>query len=59
MTQNYSDPKRADDPHALPDIEVFYLSVADTICDWRNEDGSTMAAGWYWWSCFPGVPAGR
>lgn len=38
MAQHYSDPTRAEDPHALPDVEVFYLSKADaranasTVC---------------------------
>lgn len=45
MTQVYSDPNRASDPHALPDVEVFYQPM-------DNPDGDT--AGWYWWSCFPG-----
>lgn len=43
--QAYSDPQRADDPHALPDVQVFYLH------DLPNADHSP---GWYWWSCFPG-----
>lgn len=29
MTQAYSDPSRESDPHALPDIEVFYMSAAE------------------------------
>ena len=29
MTQAYSNPKRADDPHALPDIEVFQLTARE------------------------------
>jgi len=27
MTQVYSDPSRASDPHALPDVEVFELTA--------------------------------
>ena len=46
MTQYYFDPKRAADPHALPDCEVFYAED-------DNELGE-MPAGWYWWACFPG-----
>lgn len=47
--QAYSDPSRANDPHALPDIEVFYASQAEI--DLSGLDGSP---GYYWWSCFPG-----
>ena len=50
MAQAYSDPRRVGDPHALPDVEVFYLHNlpnADLI-----REG--YAPGWYWWSCFPG-----
>lgn len=31
MAQHYSDPKRASDPHALPDVEVFQARVG--VCD--------------------------
>lgn len=56
MGQHYSDPKRASDPHALPDIEVFYVN-AGTL---ETEDGEPRDAGWYWWSCFPGcMPDGE
>lgn len=40
--QAYSDPSREEDPHALPDLEVFWSA------------GEDLEAGWYWWSCFPG-----
>jgi len=48
--QAYSNPKRESDPHALPDVEVWF------------EDGKRLsddvpeayARGWYWWPCFPG-----
>lgn len=49
MTQAYSDPKRANDPHALPDIEVFYMTRGEA-----RTNGWTAGAGWYWWACFPG-----
>ena len=29
MTQAYSSPDRENDPHALPDIEVFYAEVGE------------------------------
>ena len=58
----YSDPKRESDPHALPDVEVFYDD--EDRPPWggepRNFDsqGRPVAAGWYWWSCFTGcLPA--
>ena len=54
MTQAYFDPEREDDPHALPDCEVFYAD------DLVSEDGETLAPGWYWWACFPGcLPDGE
>jgi hypothetical protein len=47
--QAYSDPSRENDPHALPDLEVFYRTeIACTIDGW---DGGQ---GWYYWFCFPG-----
>lgn len=49
MAQAYSDPKRASDPQALPDVEVFHQ---DNTC--YTSDGAELGAGWYWWSCFPG-----
>lgn len=49
--QIYSNPKRADDPHALPDVEVFYLEAFSRMTD---QDGATLDPGWYWWACFPG-----
>jgi hypothetical protein len=61
--QAYSDPTRADDPYALPDIEVFRMTASDFINSsedtWMHErmtedkDADSLA-GWYWWSCFPG-----
>jgi hypothetical protein len=29
--QAYSNPKRAKDPHALPDLEIFWLSAAEQV----------------------------
>jgi hypothetical protein len=46
MTQVYSNPSRAADAHALPDVEVFYE-------DWR--DGRLLPKReWFYWFCFPG-----
>jgi hypothetical protein len=28
LSQAYSNPERESDPHALPDIEVFYINAA-------------------------------
>lgn len=56
--QAYSDPSRKADPHALPDVEIFY-DDAD-IPEWggqaRNYDvnGEPVKPGWYYWFCFPG-----
>lgn len=58
MSQHYSDPKRADTPYALPDLEVFYVSpeqAANRVS--RYDDGSSddcTEPGWYYWACFPG-----
>lgn len=48
MTQHYSDPDRETDPHALPDLEVFY---ADDLTD---AEGEALEAGWFYWFCLPG-----
>lgn len=67
MSQHYSQPERENDPHALPDLEVFYVSAGD----FANADADTWhaerlaedeytptscqnLAGWYYWYCFPG-----
>jgi len=58
MPQAYSDPTRADDQHALPDVEVFHMSRAEmepgTIWESEDEPGSFCEPGYYWWTCFPG-----
>ena len=59
MAQHYSNPRRARDPHALPDVETFEVrSVAE--CP-RCQEGTAFEVhadeehnGWYWWACFPG-----
>lgn len=40
----YSNPADANDPHRLPNIEVFHSSDY-----WENEE-----EGFYYWPCFPG-----
>lgn len=59
--QAYSDPRRENDPYALPNIEVFYRTARTIRADdWRDDDGDLMEAGWYWWACFPGcLPDGE
>ncbi len=58
MSQAYSDPKRADDPYALPDVETFYVNEDQARAARREPDhevnGSATEAGWYYWFCFPG-----
>ena len=49
--QAFSNPDRATDRYALPDIEVFHADGTDAFCD---DDGETLPAGYYWWTCFPG-----
>lgn len=57
MGQAYSDPRRASDPHALPDLEVFFCDENDAPVD---DENNGCGAGWYWWSCFPGcLPDGE
>ena len=58
MSQHYSDPRREADPHALPDVETFYVSrkeanlpTNDTPTD---ADGDPLQSGWYYWFCLPG-----
>jgi hypothetical protein len=43
--QFYTDSRREDDPHALPNAEVFYI---------EKNQVNELETGWYWWSCFPG-----
>lgn len=56
MPQAYSNPDREHDPHALPDIEIFYDDADIVNGQARNFDseGNPVEPGWYWWSCFPG-----
>lgn len=64
MAQIYSDPSRESDPHALPDVEVFYYDgkpgtakgtepdeYLTILC---GEEGAEEQPGWYYWFCFPG-----
>ena len=49
--QAYSDTTRENDPHALPDVEVFH--VPDDYNP-ETEDGEPLPSGWYYWACLPG-----
>jgi len=60
--QAYSNPKRASDPHALPDLEIFevgergYVDGVESVGPlaglvWKYEG---KQPGYYWWPCFPG-----
>ena len=48
--QAYSDKTRENDPNALPNVEVFYMT--ETEC--RASGFDVAEDGWYWWPCFPG-----
>ena len=58
MSQVYSDKSRKKDPHALPDVEVFYVSQTEVNYNLENLDHADedvmTEAGWYWWTCSPG-----
>ena len=58
MPQIYSDPTRESDPHALPNVEVFFdRCEGDCGGTWAN---CLRPDGWYWWACFPGcLPDGQ
>ena len=52
MPYVHSDPARADEAHALPNIEVFEVSAREA--ERRVFFPELTGAGWYWWACFPG-----
>lgn len=60
MTQAYSDPSRADDPHALPDVEVFEVAQGPSGQLYIGEmivadcDIEETGPGFYYRFCFPG-----
>lgn len=56
MPYIYSDNADRNNPHKLPNVEVFYLNGAEAQ-EMFGEDGEE---GWYWWACFPGcLPDGE
>lgn len=56
MAYHYSRPSRESDPHALPDIETFYLADDhDFACfEVKHESAEPLPAGWYYWYCASG-----
>lgn len=66
--QTYSNPVRASDPHALPDVEVWHHEHAKReLCCLNaghkaalygecptDEEGNCMGTGWYYEFCLPG-----
>lgn len=37
MAQAYSDPDREDDPHALPDLEIFQMTATEVAATMEDE----------------------
>lgn len=65
MPYHYNDPTRAEDPYALPDIEVFEVwtdahGTRHNAWDWADTEGfdgdgpEPCVDGWYAQSCMPG-----
>lgn len=53
MSHYHSNPARESDPHALPDLEVWYSKGSRSVRP--GESSYEMErAGWYWWLCLPG-----
>jgi|688.fasta_scaffold80666_2 hypothetical protein len=45
-----------DDQDIIGTVEIFKFDgvrVCEGDC-WADEDGETLPAGWYWWTCVPG-----
>lgn len=66
MGQHFTDPKRASDPTALPDLETFFLDAQgvrehEVFADCIDEDTSLEdLVGWYYQPCLPGcLPDGE
>lgn len=58
MSQIYSNPARSLLPHALPNVETFYVSGFDG--DYVDHNGDMLPGGWYWQACFSGcLPDGE
>jgi hypothetical protein len=48
MSYEYRDEERAAYPHALPDVEVFYVFPDEVNED--DEVGFFQEPGWYYWT---------
>lgn len=71
MTRYYSDPRRASEPGALPDVEVwehhhigpnalFPVEHCEPTVAVPDDEDKCRGRGWYWHSCFPGcLPDGE
>jgi len=46
----YRDPSRQSDDHALPDVEIIYMTPERL----KGLSYDTAGTGWYWASGFPG-----
>lgn len=61
MAMHYSDPTRASDPHALPDVETFRAMICTDCGEPANTGEHSLdceaphyAERFFWQSCFPG-----
>lgn len=53
--QAFSDPSRADDCYALPDVELWYQNGNEYVEPVEpGEELEIRPTGWYYWFCFPG-----
>ncbi len=50
----YTDPSRANDPHAQPNAETFYVNEAQAKVGAAGDGEEPGEVGWYYWPCFPG-----
>ena len=56
MAQAYSNPQRASDPHALPNVEIFAVSPLEANFNnleaarsGKGDEYTVYEPGWYWW----------
>ena len=55
MPYKYVDPKRENDPHALPDVEIFELDRPKQFdLEEFGGDKTWLEPGWYYQYGFPG-----
>lgn len=59
MAMHHSNPKRASEAHALPDVETFEVD-ARGYAEQIDDADDALSPGWYWHGCFPGcLPDGE